>query len=190
MSWGTHNTAFEVLPTRSTLNKYFAISVLPKDNEAVSSLRSTGQALRLKAGRMSTLPRWGGGRMRPRGYSLRSSSGQGSLHAESISQAGKVGLPCSLCARLLSFRAAGWDPSARARNRGTFMPPPPRAGSRALFSFHPVLLGFNGQKLCPLPHCGDTNVHSAQGLPSRSPAEGRGQGCYKGLIVCWGPRSE
>lgn len=128
--------------------------------------------------------------VRPRGDLARSSSGQGSLRAERISQAGKAGLLGSLCAGLLSFRAAGWEPSARARNRGTFMPPPPRAGSRALFSFHPVLLGFNGQKLCPLPHCGDTNDHSAQGLPSRSPAEGRGQGCYKGLIVCWGPGSE
>lgn len=68
------------------------------------------------------------------------------------------------------------------------MPPPPRAGSWALFSFHPVLPAFNGQKLCPLPHCGDTNVHSPQGLPRRSTAEGARPGPPQRVDCVLGPR--
>ena len=70
-------------------------------------------------------------------------------HPECISRAPKVGLSGSFCARLLSFRAAGWEPSTRAQNRGTFLPPPPRAGSWALFSFHPVLLGIQWAETLP-----------------------------------------
>ena len=68
------------------------------------------------------------------------------------------------------------------------MPPPPRADSRALFSFHPVLPRFNGQKLCPLPHCGDTNVHSPQGLPRCSTAQGERQGLLQRADCVLGPR--
>lgn len=51
--------------------------------------------------------------------------------------------------KLLSFPAAGWEPSTRARTEGPLCCPSPHTGSQALFSFHPLLLGFNGQKLCP-----------------------------------------
>lgn len=62
------------------------------------------------------------------------------------------------------------------------------AGSRALFSFHPVLPGFNGQKLCPLPHCGNTNVHSLQGPPRRSTVEGERQRLLQRADCVLGPR--
>lgn len=58
---------------------------------------------------------------------------QGPLYPEGISRAGRVGLSCLLCAWLLSFRAAGWEPSARAQNRGIFMPPLPRVASGSVF---------------------------------------------------------
>lgn len=74
---------------------------------------------------------------------------QGPHPPKSIPETGKVGLPIPCVPRLLSFLATGRGPSTRAPNRGTFILPSPCAGSWALFSFHPVLLGFNGQKLCP-----------------------------------------
>lgn len=81
----------------------------------LSGLRSTWQVLCLGPGRMPTLPRCEGGNA-PRGYlpgppALRHLPGR------------KGGSVCSFCAGLLSFRAAGRQPSARAGNRGTFMLP-------------------------------------------------------------------
>lgn len=152
----------------------------------MSGLRSTWQVPGLGAGRMSAKPLGG---TRPRGCL------PGPQHAQGSRSLGhppsrKGGSARSLWARLLSFRAAGWQPSTGARNRGTFMLPPPRAGSRALFSFHPVLPDSMGRNSAPCPTVATQTSILHRGSRDAPPRRGRGQGCYKELIVCWGHGSE
>lgn len=138
---------------------------------------------------MATLPsHWGGWDTASR-ISAGSSARPG-LRSLGHHPSRKGGSVRSLCARLLSFRAAGWQPSTRARNRGTFMLPPPRAGSRALFSFHPVLPDSMGRNSAPCPTVATQTSILHRGSRDAPPWRGRGQGCYKELIVCWGPGSE
>lgn len=67
---------------------------------------------------------------------------------------------------------------------------PPRAGSRALFSFHPVLLDSMGRNSAPCPTVATQTSILHRGSRDAPPWRGRSQGCYKELIVCWGPGSE
>lgn len=84
-----------------------------------------------------------------------------------------VGLPGLLRARFLSFQATGQGPSTRQKQRGLYGALMPllfhTAPGRLLFI---LCCNFNGQKLCPLAHCRDTNIHSPQGLLSCPTAQG------------------
>ena len=74
------------------------------------------------------------------------------------------------------------------RTEGPFCRPRPARAPGPCFLFIPCCRGFNGQKLCPLPHCGDTNVHSPQGLLRRSTAEEGRQARRQRADCVLGPR--
>lgn len=139
---------------------------------------------------LQTLGRW----MGPPGSPLES---RGGSHPPSTSKRQErwvcLDLPGSS-----PFQSLAEDQAPGPRTEGPLSCPSPYAGSWALFSFHPVLLGFNGQKLCPspptpLPHCSDTNVYSPQGLLRVSIREGRCKDglqradCVLGPWECTGP---
>lgn len=94
-----------------------------------------------------------------------------------------------LCrAPLLSSR---WPATKRqGREQRDLYAAPPRAGSRALFSFHPVLLDSMGRNSAPSPTVATQTSILHRGSRDAPPWRGRSQGCYKELIVCRGPGSE
>lgn len=66
------------------------------------------------------------------------------------------------------------------------MPPPPRGLLGPVF-FSSRAAGFNGQKLCPLSHCGDTSVHSPQGLRDAPPPRGEAGAETKSQLCAGAP---
>ena len=127
--------------------------------------------------------------MQPRGYSHGPAAPQVHLSGS------KGGSVCSLrlltCTAPLLSPAAGWEPSTRARNRRTFMPPPPRARAPGpCFLFIPCGRDSMGRNSAPCPTAGTQTSILRRGSRDTPRCRGRGQGCYKELIVSWGPRSK
>lgn len=155
-----------------------------------TKLKNPGQVLCLRAGRLPTLlGLWGGVGGAASGifpWSCRTPSA--SLRQQRwvrlLLTAPYVHGSSPFSSRWLGTKYQGPE------QRDLYAAPSPCAGSWALFSFHPMRPGFNGQKLCPLPHCRDTNVHSPQGLPRHSTVQGERPGLLQRADCELGPQEQ
>lgn len=152
-----------------------------QDNQTVSVLRCAWQGP--GAGWRPTLPRfWGEDR------------GLGDIRmvlpcARGHLPGRKGGSVCSLHAGSSPFLGR-WPGTKRQgpEQRDLYAAPSPRSGSQGPVFFSSRAAGIQWAETLPLLHCGDTNVHSPQGLPRRSMAEGERPALLQRADCALGPR--
>lgn len=175
-----------------TLSKCLATGVLPKDGYVISGLRSIGRFLALEQGGCPRCQDSGGGEG---GRSLEDvhvvpQRAQGPRSASASPGQERWVCPTPYVHSSSPFEPLAEDQAPGPGTEGPLCRPLPARTPGPCFLFILYCRDSMGRNSAPCPTVVTQTSILHRGSQDAPPRRGRDKGCYKELIVCWGPGSE